>query len=338
MFKSLFLVLLITSTNLLAQEKIAVASEDSSYTKKTDSVNVYSATNSLKTFKGNSFFPYSKKKEKIVAYSQIGAYTANFISLYNFWYKDYPLENFHFFDDNGEYLQVDKVSHMYGAYIGGKMSMQMWKWAGASKKKYIWLGGATGLAYETIIEVMDGFSPKWGFSTGDYAANILGTSLLIGQELAWDEQRIQIKYSTHYETYSDPGLERFAVRIQGKDKLNRLFKNYNPQTYWFSANIKSFFKKSNLPSWLNIAVGYGAENIVGAYHTDIINENGEEFLADDLYPRYRQWYLAPDIDLTKIKTKSKLLKTVFFVLNSFKFPSPSLQLSQGKLSWNWIHF
>ena len=52
---------------------------------------------------------------------------------------------------------------------------------------------------------MDGFSDHWGFSWGDYAANVLGTSLLIGQELAWNEQRIQLKYSTHYETYADPG-------------------------------------------------------------------------------------------------------------------------------------
>ena len=85
---------------------------------------------------------------------------------------------FHFFNDNEQYLQVDKVSHIYGAYVGGKMSMQLWKWAGVPKKKYVWVGGLTGLAYETVIEIMDGFSDKWGFSIGDYAANVLGTSIL----------------------------------------------------------------------------------------------------------------------------------------------------------------
>ncbi len=297
----------------------------------------------LPTLKGNAFFPYSKQKTKIVSYFQLGAYATNFASLYSFWYKDYPLGNFHFFDDNGEYLQVDKVSHMFGAYTGGRVSMQMWKWAGASKKKYVWLGGMTGMAYETVIEVMDGFSSEWGFSWGDYVSNIVGTSILLGQELAWDEQRITIKYSTHYETYSDAGLERFAIRTDGKDKLDRLFKNYNPQTYWLSANLKSFFKKSNIPSWLNIAVGYGAENIVGAYNTNVIplDANGvpqDQVNADDRYPRYRQWYLAPDIDLTRIKTKSKVLKTVLFVLNTFKFPTPSLEYSRGAFHWNWIHF
>ncbi len=288
--------------------------------------------------KGNNFFPYSKKKSKIVAYSQIGAYTLNFTALYYFWYKDSAISKFHFFNDNKQYLQVDKASHFFASYLSGNMNMQMWKWAGASKKKYVWLGATSGLAYETVIEVLDGFSTGWGFSWGDYAANLGGTSLLIGQELLWDEQRISVKYSTHFETYQDAELERFAISRDGKSKIDRLFKNYNPQTYWLSANLKSFFKKSNVPSWLNLAVGYGAENIIGAYHTVQTDANGVERLADDIYPRYRQWYLAPDIDLTKIKTKSKLLKTVFFVLNSFKFPAPSLELSNGNLKWNWIHF
>ncbi len=336
MYKFCLLAVVLWCVEANAQDSIAVAKVDTTMlVKKTDTTLIKGTT---LRYDGNSFFPYSKQKERIVTYSQMAAYTTNFASLYSFWYKDYPLVKFHFFNDDGEYLQVDKVSHMFGSYIGGKTSMQMWKWAGVSKKKYVWLGGMTGLAYETVIEVMDGFSQNWGFSTGDYTANLLGTSILIGQELAWDEQRIQIKYSTHYETYSDPGLESFAVNVDGRDKLDRLFKNYNPQTYWLSANIKSFFKNANVPNWLNIAVGYGAENIVGAYNNNVIDVNGNIINADNIYPRYRQWYLAPDIDLTKIKTKSKILKTVFFVLNTFKFPAPSLELSQGKIKWNWIHF
>ncbi|MBS4043724.1 MAG: DUF2279 domain-containing protein [Chitinophagaceae bacterium] len=288
--------------------------------------------------KGNRFFQYSKKREQLVTYGQIAGYTANFAALYQFWYKDAGLNHFKFFNDNEEYLQVDKASHIFASYTGGRMSMQMWKWSGASKNKYVWLGGLTGLGYLSVIEIMDGFSPKWGFSWGDYTANVVGTSLLIGQELLWDEQRIQVKYSTHYQKYEPEDLERFAQTLYGKDKTNRLFKDYNPQTYWLSFNIKSFFKKSELPSWLNIAVGYGAENIIGARNNNYIDATGFWSSAENEFPRYRQWYLAPDIDLTKIKTKSKFLKTALFVLNSFKFPTPSLELSQGSLKWNWIHF
>jgi hypothetical protein len=324
---------------VLFQPFICLAS-DISNNLESDSVIKKSTVDSVKILplKSNQFFAYSKKREQLVTYAQIAGYSANFASLYYFWYKDYPLGEFHFFNDDEEYLQMDKVSHLFGAYTGGRMSMQMWKWSGVPKKKYVWLGGLTGLGYLTIIEVMDGFSPKWGFSWGDYAANTIGTGLLIGQELLWDEQRIQVKYSTHYQTYHPDDLERFATYLYGKDKINRLFKDYNPQTYWLSCNVKSFFKKSNVPDWLNIAFGYGAANVIGARNNNYIDNNGNWSSAENDFPRYRQWYLAPDIDFTKIKTKSKFLKTALFVLNSFKFPAPSLELSNGSVKWNWIHF
>lgn len=285
---------------------------------------------------GNTIFPYNKKRTQLIEYGQAIAYATNFASLYSLWYKDYPKSNFHFFNDFPEYLQVDKVSHMWGAYTGGNISMQMWKWAGASKKKYVWLGGLTGLAYETVIEVMDGFSDHWGFSVGDYGANILGSSLLIGQELAWNEQRITMKYGVHIATYNDPEVNNYLNGIYGKSKTDRLLKDYNAQTYWLSANIKSFFPKAKVPNWLNVAVGYGAQDMMGARWDGIIYSDGS--VDETSHHRYRQWYLAPDIDFTRIKTKSKLLKTALFVLNSFKFPTPSLEFSQGGFKFNWFHF
>lgn len=333
MFKICFTIFIFLSSNIFCQDTI------NAVVNKVESVTI--DTSSLKKdfpIKGNQWFSYSKKREKQVAYSQAIGYVTNFASLYSFWYKDYPTSNFHFFNDNGEYLQVDKVSHFYGAYIGGKMSMQMWKWAGVSKKKYVWIGGMTGLAYMTAIEVMDGFSEHWGFSYGDYIANVSGTALLVGQELLWDEQRIQIKYGTHLASYSPKVVDDYLNGIYGKSKLDRLFKDYNAQTYWLSFNIKSFFKKSNLPSWLSVAVGYGGQDMYGANWDGILDNTGNLAFPEDHFNRYRQWYLAPDVDLTKIKTKSKFLKTALFVLNSFKFPTPSLELSQGRVKWNWIHF
>lgn len=305
-------------------------------TSKKSSIVSVSKDSSLIFKPGNTLFPYNKKRTQIIEYGQAIAYATNFASLYSLWYKDYPKSNFHFFNDFPEYLQVDKVSHMWGAYTGGNISMQMWKWAGASKKKYVWLGGLTGLAYESVIEVMDGFSDHWGFSVGDYGANILGTSLLIGQELAWNEQRITMKYGVHLATYSDPEVNNYLNGIYGKSKTDRLLKDYNAQTYWLSANIKSFFPKAKVPSWLNVAIGYGGQDMMGARWDGIIHTDGT--IDETTYHRYRQWYLAPDVDFTRIKTKSKLLKTALFVLNSFKFPTPSLEFSQGGFKFNWFHF
>ena len=66
-------------------------------------------------------------------------------------------------------------------------------------------------------------------------------------------------------------------------------------------------------------------------------EGNIEFYRPDI-KRYRQWYLAPDIDLTKIKTNKRGIKMALMILNIFKFPTPSAEFSNGKMRFNWIHF
>jgi len=56
-------------------------------------------------------------------------------------------------------------------------------------------------------------------------------------------------------------------------------------------------------------------------------------------PRKREFYLAPDIDFTKIKTDKKWMRTVFFCLNAFKAPTPALMLnSKGKIKFYQFYF
>jgi hypothetical protein len=277
------------------------------------------------------------KRIKLVAAANIIAYGGTMIALYNTWYKNYPQSRFHFFNDNKEWLQVDKAGHAWSAYSEGRASIGMWEWAGLSRKQSIWIGGLSGLAYQSIIEVLDGFSAEWGFSWGDYVGNITGCSLLIAEELGWKEQRISFKFSTHRNHYATAELNERADDIYGKNLPERILKDYNAQTYWLSANIHSFLKNSDFPKWLNIAIGYGAEGMFGAVNNKWTDKNG--FLHDrsDI-KRYRQIFLAPDLDFTKIKTRSKFLRTTFFILNSLKFPAPSLEFSNAKLKCNWIDF
>jgi len=280
----------------------------------------------------------NKQRIRLVTAGNIIGYGGAMVGLYSAWYKNYPQTNFHFFNDNKEWLQVDKVGHMYAAYIESKASMEMWRWAGVDRKKRIWIGGLSGATYQTVIEVLDGFSEGWGWSWGDFAANVAGSGILIGQELAWDEQRIQVKFSFHRKDYGEQQLNKRADNLYGNSLAERMLKDYNGQTYWLSANLKSFFKQSNLPPWLNIAVGYGADGMFGGTTNSWKDPvSGANINRNDI-ARYRQWYIAPDIDLTRIKTKSKFLKTTFFVLNSFKFPAPSIGFSKKGVEVNWLHF
>lgn len=279
-----------------------------------------------------------KKRVRGVAIANVVGYSGILVGLNAAWYVNYPRSKFHFFDDSKEWLQVDKVGHFYSAYIESRSSMELWRWTGISRKKRIWLGGLSGAMYQTAIEILDGFSTQWGFSWSDFSANIAGSGLLIAQELAWDDQRIKIKFSFHKNNYGAAPLNKRANELFGSTFTQQFIKDYNAQTYWASANLKSFFPTSNLPPWLSVSVGYGADGMFGARENIGKDKEGNiNFDRRDI-KRFRQWYLAPDIDLTKIKTNKKGVRFLLTVLSAFKFPTPSLEFSNGKFKVRALHF
>ena len=278
-----------------------------------------------------------KKRRNLVIAGNIAVYGGTMAGLYSAWYKNYSKSSFHSFNDFGEWGQMDKFGHIYSAYTESRLSMDVWKWAGLSRKKSIWVGGLSGPAYQTVIEVLDGFSAEWGWSWTDFSANIVGGAMLISQELLWDEQRFQIKTSFHRKVYNDPELNLRSDNLFGKSAAERFLKDYNGQTYWLSSTIKPFFPSSKIPAWLQFSIGTGIEGYFGAFENKAIR-NGEIIFDRPDIKRYRQWYLAPDIDLTKIKTNKKGVKTILNILNSVKFPTPALELSNGKLQWKWLQF
>lgn len=278
-----------------------------------------------------------KKRKRLITYSSVGIYAITLVGLNSAWYADYPRQSFHFFDDNAEWKQMDKVGHSWSAYGLSRVTYGAWRWAGASEKKAVLLASLSGPGFLTVIETLDGFSSNWGWSWGDMAANVFGGGLFAAQQLSWHQQRISFKFSFHKKNYDDQLLRRRTDNLFGSSLPERALKDYNGQSYWLSANLQAFLPQSNLPKWLNIAVGYGAEGMFGGRQNIGKFPDGTTFNRTDI-PRYRQWYVSPDVDFTRIKTKSKFLKTAFYLLNGFKFPAPALQLSQGKLQLKGIVF
>lgn len=297
----------------------------------------------VKHIPANSYSaPLTKKqisnRTKIIAATNVVGYSAAMVGLYSAWYKNYPQGNFHSFNDLAEWKQIDKIGHIYSVYAESLASTELWRWTGIDRKKRIWIGGLSGTVYHTVIEVLDGFSDEWGWSWGDIGANFIGSGMLIAQELAWDEQRLQLKFSFHRKSYNDASLNQRSNKIFGKSTAERFLKDYNGQTYWLSANLRSFFPKTRIPAWLNISIGTGAEGMFGANENIGKDDNGNiNFYRPDI-KRCRQWYLAPDIDLTKIRTNKKGLKLAFRLLNVVKFPMPALEYSNGKFRFNTIGF
>lgn len=273
-------------------------------------------------------------RKKIVLGGNAIAYTGTMLGLYNLWYKQYPLEKFHFFNDNKEWLQMDKVGHSFSCYYEGVAGIEMMKWAGYSKKQYSIIGGSYGFLIQTGVEVLDGFSAGWGASVGDIAANTFGASLAISQSLAWDEQRIWMKYS-----YSASPYAQVRPNVLGSNFPERVLKDYNGHTQWLSANVNSFLKEdTKWPKWLNIAVGYGADGMVGG-HDNTYTIDGVYYDKTAVYTRARQFYLSPDIDLTRIPVHKKGLRTALIMLNCLKFPMPALEYHTNEgMKAHWIHY
>lgn len=270
--------------------------------------------------------PYNPTRLKLVLGGGAALYAGTLIGLHNIWYKDYERTDFHWFDDNGGWMQVDKFGHAYTAYIFGKAGIRALEWTGIDRKKAIWIGGSYGFIFLTSVEILDGHYAVWGASAGDMLANASGAALVIGQELAFKSQVLTMKFS-----YNPTPLAQYRPNVLGSGDIERVIKDYNGQTYWFSLNYRSVFKGHDfIPKWLNIAGGYGAYGMLGG-------ETNPSDLPE--IERYRKYLFSLDVDFDRIKTKSKFVNSVFFFLNLIKVPFPTLEVnSKGELVFHPVYF
>ncbi|MFO8086398.1 MAG: DUF2279 domain-containing protein [Bacteroidales bacterium] len=256
----------------------------------------------------------NRKKLTGVILSESLLYGGSLIGLNELWYKDYPRSSFHFFNDNQEWLQMDKAGHFISSYHLSLLSHDIYRWTGMNNKKAALWGSITGFSYLTVIEILDGFSENWGASTGDILANTMGTSLFLAQQLAWQKQKVQVKWSFHLSDYAHKRPEAL-----GKSLPERMLKDYNGQSIWLSFNPNDLIAADFFPHWLNLSFGYSANGMVGG------KSNPPAFQH---IPRYRQYLFSLDLNLRKIPTQSKTLKFAFKTLSFIKIPFPAIEFSE----------
>ncbi len=295
---------------------------------------------------------FSKKRFWTSTAIGVTAYTGLMIGLNEAWYAGYERSSFHLFDDWGEWNNMDKMGHLFTAYTYSNWAFQGAKWTGMKRRKAMWTGAGIGFFLQFSLEMLDGYSSKWGFSMSDLAFNTLGCVVMVSQELAWKEQRIFMKMSSFPTTYPattiysvDGGktttLATRAYDLFGETTLERFLKDYNKQTIWASVNVYSFMKnkESKFPKWLNIAVGYGSDNLYGGFKNEWYEGDVFYQLDNETYPRYSQFFLSVDLDLTRIKTKSHFLKTLLFLFNTIKVPAPAIEFNTlGKVRFYPVYF
>lgn len=274
------------------------------------------SSTSAQEFQLDSAQMYSKRKRLLIGGTSV-LYASSLYGLHQLWYSDYSQGDFQFFNDNRQWLGVDKVGHSYTAYVTATAGIKAFEWAGYNKKQSAYIGGSIGWLFLTTVEVFDGYSTEWGFSYGDILANTVGSSLAIAQYMLWDQQILRLKFS-----YQPSDYREIRPEILGDNEVQGIIKDYNGQTYWASINLNAINSRIQ-PEWLNLALGYGARGMIYA-NADQLDTERVGFDAR------RHYYLSLDVDFERIPTRKKWLKSVFYCLNFFKLPFPSLQITEGQ--------
>ncbi len=270
----------------------------------------------------------NKKRVAAVTGICLGGYGLAYTGIALAWYRNISKTKWHWFNDNYEWGQVDKMGHALGGYQGARGMIGLFKWSGMNKFQSAFYGSLIGFMSLAPIEVLDGFTEKWGASSGDLIADFAGAGLAFTNEMLWAEQRIQFKVSYHPTRYADVYPQLFGTGIE------KPLKDYNGHTTWLSFRVHSWLPegkfKRKYPKWLNVAVGYGANGLAGGYdlgYTPAVQAR-----------EYRQYYLSLDVDLSAIPTRHGGLRVLLDVLNLVHLPAPALELNgQNGFRWHWLY-
>jgi uncharacterized protein YfiM (DUF2279 family) len=262
----------------------------------------------------------NRKKLVIVAAATGAAYTTTMVVLGRSWYSEFDRQSFHWFNDSKQWKQVDKAGHFYSAYHLSDIGSRLLRSCNLQQNKADRIASIAGFVMLSSIEVYDGFSAGYGASASDIAYNAAGTLFYLGQAALWKTPRLIPKFSYHHSEFAS-----IRPEVLGEG-ASRLIKDYNGQTYWLAADMDKFMK---FPKWLNLAVGYGADEMV-------YGDDGQNTAAG--YDAYRQFYLAIDLDLTAIPTRSKFLRGLLQVVSMLRLPAPALEFSRGSVVFHPLYF
>lgn len=270
----------------------------------------------------DSTYKVNKKRLKAVTIGGTVAYGAALVGLSQLWYADSESQPFQFFNDNPEWKQVDKFGHFFSGFYLSYGASRALRWCNVKPKQSDLVGSLVGFGVMLPIEILDGYSEAYGASAGDLLANAAGAAFFLGQSRLWDDIRIYPKFSFHRTHYAD-----LRPDVLGNNIISEIFKDYNGATFWLSADMDKFIK---FPRWLNLAVGYGAEGMVYARDHQNIQAGYQE--------PYRQYYLSIDFDLRAIRSQSKTVNTLLFIINMIKLPAPTLEFSSKGVKFHALYF
>ena len=276
----------------------------------------------------SSWSKVDKTKFYILTGSLLGAGVFFHFTQQNAWWKGIR-GPFNIKDDWDYACQLDKAGHFYGGMITARTVMECYSWTGVNRNTSIWIGAACGAAWQTYVEIEDGFSLQWGFSPTDFASDLLGAFYPVAQEY-WEPLRaINLKFS--YLPSSDLSTGTWKKGIYAQPTFvqkSTIIDDYQGQMFWLTVNVNYFLPrdyKKYWPDWLQIALGYGLskwdgdQEAIGRKVTD------------------KELWLSFDYDIEKLPGDTEFLRLVKKLFNQFHLPAPAIRLTPGPI-WYGLFF
>jgi len=237
----------------------------------------------------------------IVAHSVFTTYVE-----YQWWWKgdyhpfQYRVEGFL----NNYSLGVDKVGHFYVSHFYFTTLYNLMKWGGYDESKNLWVSTLIPSLYALSIEIGDGYS-TYQFSPDDLAFNLLGVGYGLLQAKYPFFNNFKIKWSyfpsaSHLNTFQHPFSD-----------------DYDNHIYWMSVNIHNLLPEAVGDYWpklLNVAVGYGGQNIS----------------KGSVGPQLRKFAIALDYNLTTIPLDGDTWEVIKNIVDLFHFPAPGVRFIEGE--------
>lgn len=260
---------------------------------------------------------YKVKSGRMIILGALGAgvFTGFHIYYSNTWWKD-KRDYFKFAADGYYARNMDKLSHIYTANFFTVATSVAYEWTGLSPQKSLLYGSLTSLAYETYIEINDGFAPNWGFDWGDMGANVFGAVYPFLQEEFKPLKHVNFKWS-----FKPDWLKK---KVQNQDDL---LDDYTNMTFWLSVNPmimvpKSVTKAKFYPNFIALAAGMSIKNashVTGSTTAKV------------------EWFISLDWDVNQLPGKSDFMKKLKKILNFYHFPAPAVKISPEGV-WYGLYF
>lgn len=251
--------------------------------------------------------------------------------LWYIWYMGNHQTEFHFFNDLGEWMLMDKIGHFLTNFQNAVMPTVIFCWTGLDPKKSAFYGFLFSFILMGPVEIFDGFSTEWGFSWADMAANVLGAVVAYVQLRSWGEIRILPQFSFHQTIYALARPDMF-----GSNYVQNSIKDYNGQTLWLTFDVNKLLGKKIFPAWLLLSIGYGAEGMYGGFDNVWTDKNGVVHDYSHV-ERFTKFFLSVDIDLDLV-VKNRVLKRWLYPVNIFKLPMPTIEFSEKGVQFHILYY